>query len=190
MSDRRLVRYVLRRSRATTSNASRRRWRRHRRNAIERSPSSLGCSHLPSIGRWRDQRTNPVRGVTRAKEQARDRVLEPSELARFKRRTRITRSAASVSSRGDPRCGNDRASNLRVPVVDVGERVIRDGPRDLADDKGGPACGSAGGAGSGYPVGAVPNKRQPLGVRREARCCGDVQDDAARFRGCVRDGRA
>ena len=30
---------------------------------------------------WRKQRTNPVRGVTRAKEQARDRVLAPSELA-------------------------------------------------------------------------------------------------------------
>ena len=32
---------------------------------------------------WRDQRTNPVRGVTRAREQARDRVLEPTELARL-----------------------------------------------------------------------------------------------------------
>ena len=32
---------------------------------------------------WRDQRTNPARGVTRAREQARDRVLEPSELARL-----------------------------------------------------------------------------------------------------------
>ena len=30
---------------------------------------------------WRDQRTNPVRGIERAKEQARDRVLAPSELA-------------------------------------------------------------------------------------------------------------
>ena len=32
---------------------------------------------------WRDQRTNPVRGVTRAKEQARDRTLAASELARL-----------------------------------------------------------------------------------------------------------
>ena len=32
---------------------------------------------------WRDQRTNPCRGVERAKEEARDRVLEPSELARL-----------------------------------------------------------------------------------------------------------
>ena len=30
---------------------------------------------------WRPQRTNPVRGIERAKEQARDRVLAPSELA-------------------------------------------------------------------------------------------------------------
>ena len=30
---------------------------------------------------WRPQHTNPVRGVERAKEQARDRVLEPSEFA-------------------------------------------------------------------------------------------------------------
>ena len=34
---------------------------------------------------WRPQRTNPVRGVDRAKEQARDRVLEPSELAALAR---------------------------------------------------------------------------------------------------------
>ena len=32
---------------------------------------------------WRDQRTNPVRGIERAREEARDRVLEPSELARL-----------------------------------------------------------------------------------------------------------
>ena len=50
MSGRRSARCMWRRSRATTSNASRRRRRRHRRNAIERSPSSLGCSRLPSIG--------------------------------------------------------------------------------------------------------------------------------------------
>ena len=32
---------------------------------------------------WRDQRTNPCRGVERAREEARDRVLEPSELGRL-----------------------------------------------------------------------------------------------------------
>ena len=32
---------------------------------------------------WRGQRTNPCRGVERAREEARDRVLEPSELARL-----------------------------------------------------------------------------------------------------------
>ena len=34
---------------------------------------------------WRSQHTNPVRGIERAKEQARDRVLEPSELAALAR---------------------------------------------------------------------------------------------------------
>ena len=36
---------------------------------------------LTEYWEWRSQRTNPVRGIERAKEQARDRVLAPSELA-------------------------------------------------------------------------------------------------------------
>ena len=72
-----------RRSPVTTSNGSPRRWRRLRHNGIAPSPSSRGCSHLPSIGSGAASGPTRVRGVERAKEEARDRVLEPSELARL-----------------------------------------------------------------------------------------------------------
>ena len=42
-----------------------------------------GLFSLAEHWEWRAQGTNPVRGVTRAKEQARDRVLTPSEMARL-----------------------------------------------------------------------------------------------------------
>ena len=138
---------------------------------------------------WRDQRTNPVRGVERAREEARDRVLEPSELARLN-------AALGSLEGGHPypvaAIRTAAMTGLRIsecPVAGVGERLVRDQARGPAEDEDGPAHGSARGPGARTIDAASARQRRPVGVRGASRRSRWLQDGARRVRPGTQGGR-
>ena len=88
---------------------------------------------------WRPQYSNPCRGIERAREEARDRVLSPIRTGHTRQGTEPARGTTPRIRGRDPSCGTDRPADRGGFGHPMEAHQLRDGTADVTGDEDGAA---------------------------------------------------